>query len=138
MKVDRKSDYLESKQIMMSIVVTFIVPLFFLTWIKRHTGEGTHFPDDTAPQLLVWQIPCAVFQGISVIVLSFVSFRGSPWPANKTIERNYLSIVPQTMFAMTIISFVVIPIGTLIMCFSSSNLMNQSAFQAGLWLYCLT
>lgn len=55
MKVDHKSDYLESRQIMMSIVVTFIVPLFYLTWIRRHTGEGTHFPDDTASKILVWQ-----------------------------------------------------------------------------------
>lgn len=81
MKVDHKSDYLESKQMMMMIVITFVVPCFYLTWIRRHIQP--HFPDDKAEQILEWQLPCALFQGISVLFLFFISFRSSPWPENR-------------------------------------------------------
>jgi magnesium-transporting ATPase (P-type) len=137
MQVDHKSDYLEGRLILMSIVITFITPVLYLSFIKRKADENVelHGLTDPTVDIVAWQLPCVWFQAVSVFLLVFVSFRFSPWPNNKSLNKVWMFVIPKLQLLCVI--FVLIPIFLICKSFSNFDAIQSSPYKAALWLQCM-
>jgi len=139
MQVDHKSDYLEGRLILMSIVITFITPVLYLSFIKRKADENVelHGLTDPTVDIVAWQLPCVWFQAVSVFLLVFVSFRFSPWPNNKSLNKVWMFVIPKLQLLCVIFTFVLIPIFLICKSFSNFDAIQSSPYKAALWLQCM-
>jgi len=139
MQLDHKSDYLEGRLILMSIVITFITPVLYLSFIKRKADENVelHGLTDPTVDIVAWQLPCVWFQAVSVFLLVFVSFRFSPWPNNKSLNKVWMFVIPKLQLLCVIFTFVLIPIFLICKSFSNFDAIQSSPYKAALWLQCM-
>jgi hypothetical protein len=73
--MDQNSDYLDSQQITTGMFVTFLVPVFQLSYIKSKLNNypETYDDDDIAGDVANLQLPLACIQSFLMLVIIFTN-----------------------------------------------------------------
>lgn len=119
--INMDTDYLESQQILLSMFVTFVVPVCYLSVLKYEFNNHSEGIDGDIPvndndiviKVVNFQLPVAVVQSVAMAFMLFVS----PWTPPRFLGKmsdTYATYMPMLMGVLLATTFVFIPLSIII------------------------
>lgn len=132
------TDFLESQQLMVGMFVTFFVPMCYLYFISIYCQDVETLKSDTLVEVISNLAPMAVFQTVSMLFLMFIPIRTPMITRYQSVSDAWSKYLPFVHLGTTVCSFVLIPIAVIAYTFSQKSNIHKSAFEGGVWIYCIT
>jgi len=132
------TDFLESQQLMVGIFVTFFVPMCYLYFISIYCQDVEALKSDTSVEVISNLAPMAVFQTVSMLFLMFIPFRTPMITRYQWVSDAWSKYFSFVHLGTAVCSFVLIPIAVIAYTFSQKSNIHNSAFEGGVWIYCIT